>query len=262
MNELRAVALQALLLTDPQAKCDAVGALGTVSAIDPERCITAPSAAVLPGRPARPRVVAAGQVARRGVGTPGGRAALLHALAHIEFGAINLALDAVWRFAGLPIQFYRDWATVAAEEALHFNLLQARLRAYGCTYGDFDAHDSLWEMAFKTRDDPLARMALVPRWMEARGLDAAPPMRAKLLHAADPESAACLDTIERDEIGHVAIGNRWFYYLCEARQLKAVEVDRDMRRRHRAPPVRPPFNIEARRLAGFSEAELADLEKP
>jgi uncharacterized ferritin-like protein (DUF455 family) len=258
LTELRTAALDALLLAQPQAKCAAVRAL-VAAAPDPALLIVAPVNTQLPGRPPRPQLVSPGQVAQRGVGSEIGRAALLHALAHIEFCAINLALDAVWRFEGLPPQYYRDWTTVAIEEATHFSMLLARLQSLGHAYGDFDAHDGLWEMAEKTRDDPLARMALVPRLLEARGLDASPPMRDKLLRAGDPESGACIDVILRDEIGHVAIGNRWFHYLCAARRCDTVEVDAQMRQRHGAPPPRPPFNFDARRRAGFSEAELAML---
>ena len=154
------------------------------------------------------------EVPRRSPFTPEGRAALLHAIAHIEFNAINLALDAAWRFAGMPRAYYLDWLRVAREEALHFRLLREHLRSLGHDYGDFDAHDGLWAMAEKTRDDVLARMALVPRTLEARGLDATPPMQAKLRRAGDARAVEILDIILRDEIGHVAIGNRWYRWLC------------------------------------------------
>lgn len=257
-SELRAEALRALLLTGPDAKVEAARGLVEAGSIDVARSITAP--AELPGRPARPRLVPASTLARRGVETVAGRAALLHALAHIEFNAINLALDAVWRFAGLPHEYYRDWARVAQEEALHFALLCGRLAALQHAYGDFDAHDSLWEMAHRTRHDPLVRMALVPRVLEARGLDASPPIRAKFLRAGDHESAAVIDVILRDEIGHVAIGNRWFRFLCERRGVSPAAAEADIRREHRAPAPRPPFNFEARRAAGFSADELAALD--
>ena len=141
-----------------------------------------------------------------------GRAALIHALAHIEFNAINLALDAIWRFADMPQTYYRDWLKVAVEEAYHFSLLSTHLQTLGFKYGDFTGHNSLWEMADRTKSDVLARMALVPRTMEARGLDASPPLRNKLAQAGDTDAAKILDIILRDEIGHVAIGNHWFNY--------------------------------------------------
>ncbi len=144
---------------------------------------------------------------------------MLHALAHIEFNAINLALDAIWRFAGMPVGYYTDWLQVAADEAHHFVLLQHRLHAVGVEYGDFPAHDGLWEMAEKTRADVLERMALVPRTLEARGLDASPRVRDKFAAAADDASARVIEIILREEIGHVLVGNRWFRAVCSARGL-------------------------------------------
>jgi uncharacterized ferritin-like protein (DUF455 family) len=199
-------------------------------------------------------------VARRAAGSPEGRAALLHAIAHIEFNAINLALDAVWRFGGMPEAYYRDWLRVAVEEALHFSLLCERLAAHGARYGDFPAHDGLWEMAEKTAADVLARMALVPRTLEARGLDASPAIRAKLAAAGDEASARVIDVILRDEIGHVAIGNRWFRFLCTLRGLDVRRAYADLSTVHRAPRLRGPFNLAARRAAGFDEDELRALD--
>jgi uncharacterized ferritin-like protein (DUF455 family) len=199
-------------------------------------------------------------VPRRSVHSPAGRAALLHAVAHIEFNAINLALDAVWRFAGLPESFYRDWLRVAAEEAHHFSLLAAHLATLGHAYGDFDAHDGLWAMCAKTAHDPLARMALVPRTLEARGLDATPPMQAKLRAAGDDAAVAILDTILHDEVGHVAVGNRWFRWLCERGGHEPLATFERLRQDHGAPRPKPPFNLEARARAGFGAAELAALE--
>src|SRR5690606_11544030 len=193
------------------------------------------------------------------LGSPQGRAALIHALAHIEFNAINLALDIMWRFAGMPEVFYREWATVAAEEAMHFGLLREHLRDMGHAYGDFPAHDGLWDMAEKTRDDILARLALVPRTLEARGLDASPLIRDKLLHAGDTRGAAILDVILRDEIGHVAVGNRWFRHLCRERGLDPLAAYDALAARHEAPRLKGPFNLPARRAAGFTEDELQRL---
>jgi uncharacterized ferritin-like protein (DUF455 family) len=195
-------------------------------------------------------------VAARSVATEQGRAALLHALAHIEFNAINLALDIVWRFAGLPDGFYRDWVGVAGEEAHHFSLLRTRLSELGVGYGDFPAHDGLWEMAARTRNDLIARLALVPRTLEARGLDASPAVRAKLASAGDAKSAQIVDLILRDEIGHVAIGNRWFKFACARADIDPAVAQETAMQVHGAPILRGPFNLAARRAAGFTEDEL------
>nr|WP_229011038.1 ferritin-like domain-containing protein [Paraburkholderia gardini] len=223
----------------------------------PERSLDEPAG--LPGRPERPELVDPRGLGRRSMQSPQGRAVLLHALAHIEFNAINLALDAVWRFAAMPAAFYLDWLKVASEEAHHFSLLTARLADSGHVYGDFPAHDGLWDMCERTRGDVLARMALVPRTLEARGLDASPPIRARLQQAGDHESAAILDVILRDEIGHVLIGNRWFRYLCDREALDPHATYARLATQYHAPRLRGPFNFEARRDAGFDEAELAAL---
>lgn len=235
-------------------------AAGAGLRIDPARLLA--EAAGLPGRPDVPGLVAPRHLVKRSVHTAIGRAVLLHALAHIEFNAINLALDAVWRFVGMPTDYYLDWLRVAAEEAYHFNLLSAHLATLGHRYGDFPAHDGLWEMVEKTRGDVLARMALVPRTLEARGLDAAPPMRARLAQAGDEAAAAILDIILRDEIGHVAVGNRWYRHLCAQQGLDPNAIYPSLVERYRAPKLKGPFNFAARRAAGFDEAELAALERP
>jgi uncharacterized ferritin-like protein (DUF455 family) len=262
----RLAALAALRECDPAAKAEAVCALHALAQESVSRGvlrwasgreIEAPAG--LPGRPERPELVDPRQLQRRSMSTPHGRAVLLHALAHIEFNAINLALDAVWRFAGMPEAFYADWLTVAAEEAYHFSLLGARLADYGHAYGDFPAHNGLWDMCERTRDDVLARMALVPRVLEARGLDVAPPIRARLKQAGDDESAAVLNVILRDEVGHVRIGNRWFRHLCGVRGLDPHAVWLALAEQYRAPKMRGPFNFEARRSAGFDDAELDTL---
>jgi uncharacterized ferritin-like protein (DUF455 family) len=216
--------------------------------------------AALPGRPPRPLLVPPAQVPRRSPFTLEGRAALLHAIAHIEFNAINLALDAVWRFAGMPDAFYEDWLRVAAEEALHFSLLREHLQSLQYDYGDFDAHDGLWTMTDKTRHDLTARMALVPRTLEARGLDATPPIQAKLAKAGDARAVEILDVILRDEIGHVAVGNRWYAWCCEREGLEPLAHYRTLVERYAAPRLKPPYNRLARLAAGFSEAELAALQ--
>ncbi|MBN8760670.1 MAG: ferritin-like domain-containing protein [Thiobacillus sp.] len=212
-----------------------------------------------PGRPHRPDLVSPHQVPRRRPDTPAGRAALVHALAHIEFNAINLALDAAHRFAGMPRAYYDDWLGVAAEEALHFELLNAHMAAMGHGYGDLPGHNGLWDMALKTAHDPLVRMALVPRVLEARGLDATPLIVGKLRAAGDGRLIEILALIEHDEIGHVAIGSHWYGYLCAQRGLEADATFRQLLADYDAPPLRPPFNLAARRRAGFSEGELAWL---
>ena len=213
-----------------------------------------------PGRPERPALVAPQQVARRRADTLAGRAALIHALAHIEFNAINLALDAAHRFSGMPRAYYADWLRVADEEAAHFELLRGHLQTLGHDYGDFPAHNGLWEMALKTAHDPLVRMALVPRVLEARGLDATPLIVDKLRLAQDLRAIQILGIIERDEIGHVAIGSRWFAHLCEARGLAPDATFRRLLAEYDAPPLKPPFNLEARSRAGFSDDELLWLK--
>jgi len=257
---LRQRALDLLQTADPAAKAAAVRAL----MVDPPPldadAVLVPGAA-LPGRPPRPRLVDPAALPRRSPFTPAGRAALLHAVAHIEFNAIHLALDALWRFPGLPPDYYRDWLQVAGEEALHFTLLAEHLQTLGHTYGDFDAHDGLWAMTERTADDLTARMALVPRTLEARGLDATPPMRRRLAAAGDQRAAEILDVILRDEIGHVAIGNRWYRWCCAREGLDPEAHYAVLAARHGAPALRPPFNLDARRAAGFSEAEIAALPK-
>jgi len=213
----------------------------------------------IPGIPAKPELVSPLQVKKRSMRTVEGRAALIHALTHIEFNAINLALDAIWRFSDMPEQYYQDWLKVACEEAHHFSLLNMHLNTLGFTYGDFSGHNSLWEMVDKTKGDVLARMALVPRTMEARGLDALPALRAKLAQAGDMQSAAILDITLHDEVGHVSIGNHWFNYLCAQKALEPLSTFEQLCNRYVAPKLRGPFNLEARRAAGFTEAELARL---
>lgn len=214
----------------------------------------------MPGRPERPLRVAPGRVKHRSMFTPEGRAALVHALAHIEFNAINLALDAVVRFDGMPDSYYRDWIRVAREEAYHFTLLRDHLAGLGYAYGDFSAHDGLWDMAEKTKGDVLARIALVPRTLEARGLDASPLIRAKLAQAGDLKGASIIDTILRDEIGHVAIGNRWYRWLCAERGLDPIGTYSELAQRFDAPVLKGPFNVSARLAAGFDTQELQLLE--
>jgi uncharacterized ferritin-like protein (DUF455 family) len=260
--DLRRRAVELLSMREPMAKAHAVrewaGALKPDAPLDTQALIGEPPG--LPGRPARPALVSPPQLPQRSAFDAAGRAALLHAVAHIEYNAIALALDATWRFAGMPREYYFDWARVAGEEALHFSLLQQHLATLGHDYGDFAAHDGLWTMAERTRGDALARMALVPRTLEARGRDVTPAMRAKFARAGDTHAAGILDVILRDEIGHVAIGNRWYRWLCERDGLDPLQAYARLAQEHRAPRPKPPFNLEARRAAGFDAAELAALE--
>jgi uncharacterized ferritin-like protein (DUF455 family) len=213
----------------------------------------------IPGKPEKPELVAPLSLPKRSMRTLEGRAALIHALAHIEFNAINLALDAIWRFENMPENYYRDWLKVAVEEAYHFSLLNTHLQTLGYTYGDFAGHNSLWEMVDRTKDDVLARMALVPRTMEARGLDATPSTRNKFVQVGDLKMTEILDIILGDEIGHVAIGNVWYNWLCVQRKLEPIATFKSLCIEYSAPKLKPPFNLEARRKAGFSETELALL---
>lgn len=214
-----------------------------------------------PGRPARPRLVAPRDVHRRSLHTREGHGALIHAIAHIEFNAINLAWDAVYRFRHMPAQFYDDWVRVADEEAHHFQLVCDHLAGLGYEYGDFDAHDGLWEMAQKTAHDPLIRMALVPRVMEARGLDVTPGIMARLAAHGDHAAVAVLEIILREEVGHVEIGSRWFQYLCDHRGLDPQETFRHLFDQYmKGRRLKGPLHRQARLRAGFSEAELDYLE--
>lgn len=255
---LRARARAALLMDSPEAKVQAVRALqreyGAAPTCD-DALLDLPGVDT-PGRPARPDLVHPRALPRRRPATVAGRAALLHAIAHIEFNAINLALDALARFSGLPAPFYSDWLEVAAEEAEHYTLLARHLGTLGFGYGDFPAHNGLWEMASRTAHDPLARMALVPRMLEARGLDVTPGIRARLAQAGDEPGAAILDIILRDEIGHVAIGNRWFAWFCDRRGLNVEDAFARLLADYGVEAPHPPLNEAARLAAGFGAAEL------
>lgn len=213
-----------------------------------------------PGRPDKPTLVHPRQLPRRSVNTLAGRAALLHAIAHIEFNAINLALDAVYRFRDLPHAFYNDWLRVATEEAYHFTLLNDHLNTLGYTYGDFAAHDGLWDMAMRTKESVLLRMAIIPRGMEARGLDVTPGIIDKLRSCGDTTAINILNIILRDEIGHVEIGTRWFNFCCDAQNLPRQETFEQLTRRFFHDGIKPPLHRRARKSAGFTDAELDFLE--
>ncbi len=254
MTELAPRAVAVLETADPAAKA----ALARAAAADWRNGdiaeVGSAAAPARPGRPERPLLKRPGEVPKRKInrGTAG-RSALLHALAHIELNAIDLAVDIIARFTGedLPRAFYDDWVKVADEEAKHYLLLAARLQELGMAYGDLPAHDGLWQAAEETAHDLLARLAVVPLVLEARGLDVTPKMIAKLQAVEDHDSAAVLEVIYTEEIGHVAIGKRWFDHLCAARGLAPQETWQALVRRHFRGQLKPPFNEEARDQAGL-----------
>jgi uncharacterized ferritin-like protein (DUF455 family) len=225
--------------------------------IHAEEALQAPCAG--PGRSAKPVLVPHTQLKAKSMATPEGRAMLVNSIAHIELNAIDLALDVVWRFSSMPEDFYRDWVRIAKEEAKHFLLLQRHLVGMGFDYGPFPAHNALWDMAERTKGDILARIGLVPRTMEARGLDASPGVKNKLISAGDLAAGRILDTILEDEIGHVAAGNRWYRFVCQERGLDPIATYRELIQQYDAPKLKSPYNLEARRLAGFDDEELNDL---
>ena len=250
-----------LSLSEPDAKCAGVAVLGEklkqgklefeshypLEPIGP------------PGRPNRPELVDAFQVPRRRLGSNAGRVALVHAIAHIEFNAINLALDAAYRFRDMPFEFYQDWISVAVDEARHFELLQRRLQDLGSEYGEFPAHNGLWEMAEKTAGSCLVRMALVPRVLEARGLDVTTGMIERLTAVGDKQTVSALEVILAEEVRHVAVGTRWFRYCCEQDGLEPLATFLELLKRYYGGSVKGPFNLDARYEAGFTPEEMAAL---
>ena len=254
----------ALLEPEPRVKCGRVAELW--SAVERGGWADADVAELssldlsgVPGRPAQPELIPPHRVPRRRLGSPAGRIALIHAIAHIEFNAINLALDAVCRFGGMPEQYYLDWLSVAADEARHFQMLGERLEQLGSHYGDLPAHDGLWQMAEKTADDVMVRMALVPRVLEARGLDVTPDMITRLTAQGDGETVAVLEIILEEEVRHVAIGSHWFRYCCDQRGLEPDSTFWRLLDKYYQTGLKPPFNFDARLEAGFSEEELERL---
>jgi uncharacterized ferritin-like protein (DUF455 family) len=262
MENLFAVAYRCIMIHDPGEKvaethrivqCWRGGQLAIGSHDAPESIVN-------PGRPDKPALVHPRDLPRRSFHTVEGRAALLHAVTHIEFNAINLALDAVYRFRDCPRDYYNDWLRVADEEARHFVLLRARLLEMGYEYGDFDAHNGLWDMAMRTAHDVLIRMALVPRVMEARGLDVTPGMIDRFAAIEDERSVEVLNVIMEEEIGHVEIGSRWFHYFCDQRHLPREQTYLDLMQQYAQGRVKPPLHRDARKAAGFTEQELEYLE--
>jgi uncharacterized ferritin-like protein (DUF455 family) len=262
MVEVFQESLTCLLLSQPEQKCSAVFELQ--ARIETETLVISNTNQIdsieTPGRPENPKLVSPREVARRNLATEEGHIALIHAIAHIEFNAINLALDAMYRFQSMPEEYYKDWMQVAFEEAQHFMMLRKRLQDLGCEYGDFDAHNGLWEMALKTQHSVIARMALVPRVLEARGLDVTPGMIKRLQGHGDNATVEILKIIFEQEIGHVAIGSRWFNYTCELENVSPEETFQDLLKEFMAGELRGPFELEARRKAGFSDAELKILQ--
>jgi uncharacterized ferritin-like protein (DUF455 family) len=253
---LRADTIDAkLALTAHHAAAFARGELAIDEPASPPESICAP------GRPPKPELVAPRDTKARGLGSPEGRAAFLHAIAHIEFNAIDLAWDAVYRFRGLPPEYYADWVGVAADEARHFALLQARLADFGHAYGDFPAHNGLWEMAEQTAHSLTARMALVPRVLEARGLDVTPGMIVRLRGLGDHASADILATILAEEVGHVAAGSRWFAWSCAREGVDPAGTFAALVDGKAKGSIRGPFNRDARHAAGFGDDEMILLER-
>lgn len=263
VDNLFAAARDCLMRVQPQEKVECTRMLARRFAAGDlalQHDADMPQAIPAPGRPARPRLVSPHEVARRSLGSVEGRAALVHAIAHIEFNAINLALDAVYRFRDMPDDYYRDWVRIADDEARHFQMLTDRLHEMGWVYGDFDAHNGLWEMAVRTADSCLARMALVPRVLEARGLDVTPAMIARLQQQGDMETCAILEQILVEEVPHVAAGTRWFHWCCARQGVQPEPTFHALLAEHDVLP-RPPFNHAARLAAGFSAGELGELEQ-
>jgi uncharacterized ferritin-like protein (DUF455 family) len=212
--------------------------------------------------PMRPKLLLPHRMPKRKLTTPEGVAAFFHAIAHVEFVAIYLAWDLLYRFRGLPEPFYRDWLKVADEEARHFALIRAHLRTMGLDYGDLPAHGGLWEHATDTADHLLARLAMVPRCMEARGLDVTPALIEKFRQLGDWRSAAILTRILTDEVGHVKLGSIWFEYACAAQGLEPEAQYRQLIGvYYKGGKPKGPFNKELRIIAGFSNAELDWLEQ-
>lgn len=234
----------------------------TRGALVPPADAPPPDPIAMPGRPPRPRLVHPRALPRRGLGSSEGRAAFIHAIAHIELNAIDLAWDAVYRFREPPPPYQADWIGVALDEARHFTLLRTRLQALGYDYGDFDAHNGLWEMCVKTAHDGLARMALVPRVLEARGLDVTPGMISKLQALGDTATVEVLEVILREEVAHVAAGSRWYRWYCAQRGVEPRARFRALLREYAGGYLHGPFNLQARLQAGFDEDELAALHAP
>ena len=263
MSELFSATWRALTERDPWEKCELVSALsrewqGGALEFDPR--IELPEISVA-GHPDKPELVNPRDLPQRGPGSVEGRVALIHAITHIEFNAINLALDAVCRFRQMPAGYYTEWLNIASEESNHFSLLNNRLNKLDSYYGELSAHNGLWDMAMRTAHDPLHRMAMIPRVMEARGIDVTPGMIKVFLRIGDQETVEILELILREEIGHVKAGSRWFHYLCEQRGIDAETTYLDLVRDYMGSGLHCPMHLQARLDAGFSESELEQLAR-
>lgn len=248
-------------ISSAEAKCRAVddlwlGVQNDNFEFDPHTPVLPMAAA---GHPDKPELVAPAKLHRRRLGSEAGRAALVHAVAHIEFNAINLALDAAFRFRDMPRQYYLDWIMVAADESRHFSMLSTRLQTMGFHYGDFPAHNGLWEMAQRTASDCMHRMALVPRVLEARGLDVTPGMIKRLQAVGDDETARILEVILREEVRHVEIGSHWFRACCDQRGVDPEATFLELLKKYYSGSLRGPFNMPARIAAGFTQREMEAL---
>ncbi len=252
---------QIIVCKDPTEKCKATRNLVRGFEEDHLEYRRKPIDTLLPGYPSTLQLVAPRDLKRRGISTQEGRNILLHAVAHIEFNAINLALDAAYRFIDQSYDYYKDWLRVANDEARHFSMIRAYLNKHGCDYGDYPAHNGLWEMAVKTQHDILARMALIPRVLEARGLDVTPGMIKRLEDAGDSEAVDILKVIYKDEIEHVDIGSKWFKHHCNERNLEPRSTFLRMIETHMHGELRGPFNLEARLMAGFDETEMRTIDE-
>ena len=262
MTDVFSQSLQALLCCSAEHKIEKIRRLYHQLADNdfPTRTDFPVDKIIEPGRPVLPVHVHPTEVVRRRLGSVAGRVALIHAIAHIEFNAMNLALDAVYRFRDMPCDYYRDWMRVASEEATHFELLSARLNELSSNYGALPVHGGMWAMAVETDYDVMVRMALVPRVLEARGLDVTPPMLKKLSAVNDVGTVEILQRILEEEVEHVRIGNRWFTSECVQRDLSPDKTFKSLLHKHGKAALRGPFNKPARLKAGFSESELLELD--
>ena len=250
-----------LMIKDPHQKADE--AKGLYQDFENNKIaiqsLDTPVSVTVPGRPSRPVLVHPRDVPKRGFKSRQGLLRLAHAVTHIEFNAINLALDAVYRFRDMPRDFYSDWLKIAAEEAKHFLLLDDYLQSHGSFYGEYEAHNGLWEIAVKTDHDVMIRMALVPRVLEARGLDVTPDMIDKLTAAGEWPFVEILKIIHEEEIGHVLSGTRWFNYECQNRGLDPRETFINLLNQYMTGVTIGPFHKESRKQAGFTAEEMDDL---
>ena len=252
---------QAILEKDPTTKCGLVYDLFHNWQQDKATVQSAPIHEISEaGRPKKPDLISPKHVAKRSTSSEIGRLALIHSFTHIEFNAINLALDAAYRFRQLPNQFITDWLQVAYEEAKHFNLLNDCLNSRGSHYGAWPAHAGLWHMAQQTSHSLVHRMAMVPRVMEARGLDVTPKMISKFIQCNDQEMADILNTIYKEEIGHVAIGNHWYKHACKLENIDPQQTFRQLIQHYLKGNLRGSFNVNARIEAGFEKHELDYLQ--